>query len=83
MYNFDMACDMHFVGVSYTYAIFKRSGYLFYLSVGKKHGNLKAIINPVYKSYKICIGTKQIFMSYDVRAFKKQIKIEYDKNRNC
>jgi len=80
--NFSLAmCGMYMPnGVSYSYVNFKRRGNLFYLSVGKKHGNLKVLINTTNKSYRIFNGTKEIFVTYDNEVLTKQIKIEYEKS---
>lgn len=73
-------CGMYMPsGVPYTYVNFKRRGNLFYLSVGKKHGNLKVLINTNTKAYRIFRGTKEIFVTYDNKVLTKQIKIEYEK----
>lgn len=79
--HFSLAmCGMYMPnGVPYSYVNFKRRGDLFYLSVGKKHGNLKVLINTTNKSYRIFNGTKEIFVTYDNEVLTKQIKIEYEK----
>jgi len=80
--NFSLAMINMYMpsSVPYTYVNFKRLPHIYYLSVGKKHGNLKVVLNTKYKSYRIYEGTKCIFITYDDKVLTKEIKDVYEKN---
>jgi len=65
--------------VPYTYVNFKKLPHIYYLSIGKKHGNLKVVLNTKYKSYRIYEGTTCVFTTYDDKVLTKQIKEVYEK----
>lgn len=75
--------EIHKVYFPYEMYLPEKLHRIIYLSIGKKHGNLKLLINCWEKSYRIFVGTRQIAYSYDLSATLKQLAkqlIQYDKS---